>query len=160
LHYFIEPETIEERAARIAEATPEAQLFHKAIDIQNRVVGCLDELLLTYSAEDQAAYSSLFDELKMCTITTSKNIQTIQHGIYIIMFTASESTGCTHWYIPVHNMLAVNIDIAGGSAPTAIWSGPIPFDETVINQLYPEHNCNVLMPYTQAWVDRFTDSTA
>ena len=156
--YFISPELLEDKAKRIADSTAEAQLFHKATELQNSVIGCLDELLATYPPSEQAANAALFEELEECTIITSKKIDKIIEGVYLVTFTAVEKGGCTHQYIFNNNLLEVSVDIGKGITMPK-WLVLPPFNEETVNSLYPQSGCDHLLPYTQAWVDGVTNSS-
>jgi (2Fe-2S) ferredoxin len=157
-NYVLVPESLEDKAKRIADSTSEAQLFYKATELQNRVVGCLDELYETYGAAEKAENAQLFEELKECTIISSKKIDKIIEGAYLVTFTVVEKAACIHQYVFDNNLLEVSVDI-GRSATVPRWLVPPPFNEDAVNILYPQSGCENFIGYTQTWVDQFKNSS-
>lgn len=152
--YLFIPENLEDKATRIADSTPEAQLFYKATELQNRVVGCLDELYETYSSVEKSNNTQLFDELEECTIITSKKIDRIIEGVYLVTLTVSEKATCIHQYVFDNNILEVNVDLGKGITMPK-WLVQPPFNEDAVNTLYPQSGCDHLLPFTQSWVNNF-----
>lgn len=141
---LLSQQSVSDAAKKAAEKTPEAQLFTHAIELHNRIVGCMPDAFATIPADRKPEFRADFENLARCTLKPSTRIEKLADKLFNVTFRVEE-TECGFHFIYYNDLLSVVVDMKSITA-TPEWLAPVPFNQTVVDSLYEQRSCDALAP--------------
>ncbi|MBI1973186.1 hypothetical protein HYS54_00080 [Candidatus Micrarchaeota archaeon] len=136
--------TLSDIAKRLAERTPEGQLFVKGTELHNRVIACMPAAFSTIPADRKEEFRAAFSKLATCSIQASTRIEKVNTTMFNVTFRVEENE-CGFHYLPFTDLLTVVVDVESKSADPR-WLAPATFNETVVDAFYEQRGCDTLIP--------------